>query len=367
MRRMLFAAAGVLLYAGANPGATAAPKTVTVDCDRGQTIANALLQGDFRSPLVVNIRGICNGSVVIDRDKVTLRGNPTATINATNENTDTVTVDANSVNLEKLTLSGGYYGVRNDQVFRLTITDCVIQDTRSDGVRVFVGDTRLSRTTVQRAGGNGVYITRGGSVGASYSQFLNNHDSGIYAFGNSTVGASNSTFSGNLTGVMVGTGAEGTFSGNTISWNTGVGLTAASSQVNIGGNNVIVNNANWGVWVYSGSMATIYGNRIEDNAWDGVSGDIGTTLVMNDNQIRRNGGFGIACRTDCTMELNSHTLEDNGAGGVLIERASKLTVIGTVRSRDNGWGLQCSDKESSVGGVELLDGTVSETCTDFDH
>lgn len=367
MRRMLLVAAVVLLYGGPSPGATAAPTTVKVDCDRGQRIATALLQGDFRRPLIVDVRGTCNGSIVIDRDKVTLRGDPSATINATNENTDTVTVDANGVTLEKLTLSGGYYGVRNDQVFRLYIADCVIQDTRSDGIRVFVGDTRIVRTTVQRAGANGVYITRGGSVGASNSQFLNNHDSGIYAYGNSTVSASNSTFSGNLTGIMVGTGSEGTFSGNTISGNTGVGLTAASSQVNIGGNNLIVNNANWGVWIYSGSMATIYGNRIEDNAWDGVSGDIGTTLVMNDNQIRRNGGFGIACRTDCTMELDGHTLQDNGAGGVLIEQASKLVLIGTVHSSGTGWGLQCSDKESSVGGVELLDGTVSDTCTDFDH
>jgi parallel beta-helix repeat protein len=367
MKKMLVVAAAGLFYAGALPGVTAELTAVSVDCDRGQRIANALLQGDFRKPLVVNIRGTCNGSVLIDRDNVTLRGAPTATINATNQNTDTVTVAAKGVSLEQLTLSGGNYGVRNNQVFGLTITDCVIQDTRSDGIRIFVGDTRLVRTTVQRAGANGVYITRGGSLGASNSQFLNNHDSGVYAYGNSTASVSTSTLSGNVTGVLLGTGSVGVFSGNTISWNTGIGLTVASSQANIGGDNTIVNNSQTGIWIYSGSMATIYGNTIEDNGWDGVAGDIGTTLVMNENQIRRNGWFGIVCRTGCTMELNSHTVQDNGAGGVFIERATKLTVIGTVNSTGNGWGLHCGDKESSVGGVELLEGTVSDTCTDYDH
>ena len=361
--------AATLLAASALGSASAQTITYTVDCAKGQTIAGALARADSRSPLLVNVRGTCNEFVAIARDNVTLRGDPTATIVAPNATSDVVAVDGNGVTLENLTLTGGYYGVRNNQVVRLNVRNSVIQDTASDGIRVFVGDTRVIGSTIQRAGGNGVYVTRGGSLGASgNSQFLNNANAGIYAYGNSTAAVSGSTISGNVTGVRLEPGAEGTFSNTTISGNSGVGITVASSQATIGGNNVITNNGAWGIWVYSGSTATIYGNRVADNAWDGISGDIGTTLILNGNQITGNGSFGVACRTNCTMELNGETLEGNGGGGVLVETGSKLMFAnGTTHWTGDGWGLQCSDKESSVGNLGLFDGTVSDTCTDFDH
>lgn len=371
MKTIFIWLAALLLFTGALPAATAAPNTITVDCDRGQTIANALMQGDFRKQLVVNIRGTCNGSVRIERENVTLSGDGTATIIATDASTDAVTVVANGANLEGLTLSGGRFGVSSYGVFRLVISDCVIEDTHMDGIRVFAGDTRVIRTTVQRAGANGVYVTRGGSVVASNSQFLNNSESGIYAYGNSTITANNSIFTGNVTGVLLGTGSQGSFNNNNISSNDVIGITVASSQARIGGDNTIENNGGTGIWVYHGGLATIFGNTIQGNAWDGVAGDIGTTLVMNQNAIRNNGGFGIACGNNCTMELDQHTgadysLTGNGAGGIVIGRASQLTLIGEVTVDGDGWGLQCDDKESSVGDAYLFNGTVSPGCTGFD-
>lgn len=365
MRKLGITAATVLAV-GVFGSVSAQTITYTVDCAKGQTIAGAIARADARSPLVVNVRGTCNESVAIGRDNVTLRGDPAATIIAPNSTSDVVAVDGNGVTLENLTLTGGYYGVRNNQVVRLLVRNSVIQDTASDGIRIFVGDTRVIGTTIQRAGGNGVYLTRGGSLGASgNSQFLNNANAGIYAYGNSTAGVSASTISGNVTGVLLGNGSEGTCSNTTISGNSGVGITVASSQANIGTNNVITNNGAWGIWVYSGSMATIYSNRIADNGSDGVNGYLGTTIVMNDNQITGNASFGIACTMNCSMELDTQTLENNVNGGILIEQGSKLAFIGTVHATGNGWGLQCSDKESSVSNVGLLDGTVSDTCTDF--
>jgi len=365
--RKLGIIAATVLAAGMIGSASAQTITYTVDCAKGQTISGAIARGDVHKPLVVNIRGTCNEFVTIRRENVTLHGDPTAAINAPNTDADVIFVGANGVTLENLTLTGGYYGVRVNGTFRTIVSNCVIQDTRMDGVRVFAGDVRVSNSTIQRAGESGAYLTRGGSLGASGSQFLDNASSGIYAIGNSTVSSSGSTFSRNVTGVLLGTGSEGTFSGTTISGNSGVGITVASSQANVGGDNVITNNGIWGVWVYSGSMATIYGNTIADNGADGVNGYLGTTIVMNDNQISGNGSFGIACTMNCTMELDRHTLENNAAGGIVIDQGSKLMLIGTIHSTGNGWGLQCVDKESSVGNVGLLDGTVSDTCTDFDH
>jgi hypothetical protein len=153
----LLAAAVSVAFAGPPPQAN----TFTVDCNRHQTISDAIERGDPHKPLVVNIRGTCNEFVTIKRENVTLHGDPTASITAPNADADLVTIDADGITLENLTLAGGYYGIRQEHAFRFMITNTVIQDTRGDGIRVFVGDTRFIDSTVQRAGANGVLVTRG--------------------------------------------------------------------------------------------------------------------------------------------------------------------------------------------------------------
>lgn len=363
--------AATLLGASASVALAGPPQqtnTFTVDCSRNQTISAAIARGDIHKPLVLNIRGTCTEFIRIDRDNVTLHGDPDASINAPNSDGDLITIAADGITLENLTLTGGYFGIRQDAAYRFVITKTTIQDTRSDGIRVFVGDTRISGSTVQRAGGNGVNLTRGGSLGASSTRFLDNASSGIRAYGNSTVSASGGTISGNVTGVLLEAGSHGSFSGVTISGNTETGIKVAFSQAIIGNKNIVSSNANFGIWVLNGSSAAIDGNKIEDNGWDGVSGDNGSTLTMRDNEIRRSGAFGIACRTNCTIIDQGDTLENNGAGGILLWQASKLYFnANPTHWSGDGWGLQCTDKESSVAGLELFDGTVSDTCTDFDN
>jgi hypothetical protein len=368
MRKLAIVAATVLA-AGAFASASAQTVTYMVDCARGQTITGAITGGDDRKPLVVNVRGTCNEFVAIRRDNVTLRGDPTASISAPSSEADLITIGANGVLLENLTLTGGRYGIVVDHAFRTNVSNCVMQDASMDGVRVLVGDVRIiNNSTIQRAGANGLHVARAASANLVDSRILDSANAGIHANLNSEVAVARSTISGNGTGVQLGNGSQGTVNNTTISGNRGVGITVASSQASIGTNNVITNNATWGVRVFSGAMATIYGNRIEDNGWDGVSGDVGATLVMNDNQIRRNGAFGIACRMNCTMENQGDTLENNGAGGMLIEQGSKLRFTeDPTHASGGGWGLQCSDKESSVANVDLFDGTVSKHCTDFNN
>jgi len=164
MRRTAFAAAVVLTAVWTLPGASAQSNTFTVDCNRGQKIATALAQGDFRKPLLINVRGTCVEFVTITRDRVTLRGDPAAELVAPTQNTDLVIIEARDVTLENLTLTGGSYGVRNNQGFSLMISNCVIQDTRSDGFRGFVGEARLMDTTIRNAGGAGISMMYGSKL-----------------------------------------------------------------------------------------------------------------------------------------------------------------------------------------------------------
>jgi hypothetical protein len=78
MRNIAIVTAVALTAIWTLPSASAQANTFTVDCNRGQKLANALRQGDFRKPLVINVRGTCREFVTIARDNVTLRGDPAA-------------------------------------------------------------------------------------------------------------------------------------------------------------------------------------------------------------------------------------------------------------------------------------------------
>jgi hypothetical protein len=374
MRRMLFGATLTLISAALLPPATAAPATtVAVDCNRGQTIANAFLQGDPRKALIVNIRGSCKESVVIDRDNVTLRGDPSATIYWPDGSADLVIVNANGLTLQNLTLTGGNFGVRQEHAVRVMITGCTIQDTAGNGIHEWVGDARVVNSTIQRAGGNGVNVMRGGTVAISGSQILDSKNSGIYVTGNAFVSVGSSTISGSAAdGVSLQNGSVGTFSNTVISESgrdptkSGMGLKIIGSRVDVGPGNSIINNPQNGVGVYGGGTAAISNNTISGNIWGGVFGYLGTTLNLYGNVITGNGA-GVGCGAHCAMDLNHDEIQNNWAYGVRIEQGSALIINGPVNGTGNGgWGLVCADKESSVGGPGTFNGTVSN-CTDFNN
>lgn len=68
--------AATIVAALAPPVNASVTKTVVVDCASGDTIANALTKG--ADELIVEITGICDEEIVIERDNVTLRGTDSA-------------------------------------------------------------------------------------------------------------------------------------------------------------------------------------------------------------------------------------------------------------------------------------------------
>ena len=243
----VLAASIPLAFAGP-PGLT---NIFTVDCSRGQTIASALKRADlFRSPLVVTVRGTCHEFVTITRANVTLRGDPSAEIVAPNQQGDLVTVSADRVTLENLTLTGGLTGLHQDHQPTFTAQNVVIQDTSGDGVRVRAGDARLIGCTVQRSGGIGITVLRGGSVVLSGgSQVLASAKAGVSASRNSMVSLDNSTIMGSgAQGIVLTESSQGTIlNGSTIAENAGHGVDVQMSQANIGGNNTIRDNGGFGI------------------------------------------------------------------------------------------------------------------------
>jgi hypothetical protein len=367
-RKQLFAAA--LLAVGMIASASAQTTSFTVDCTRGQSIADAITRADARKPLLVIVRGTCNESVTISREDVTLRGHPSvggAVAGAVGSNT--IVIFANRVSIEDLTVIGGNIGILLQGPFFADIRDTTVQSTSGAGIVVRAGDIAISGTTVEGAGGRGVILQRGASARITFSHLHGNTSQGIYAETNSTLILIGSRILANGShGIQLESGSQGSISGSQIAENeTGVFVNA--SQASIGSNNIISSNRQRGVLAQAGAKVGLSANTIALNQQDGVVGYLGATLVLHGNEISDNFGTGVACDVNCTLQIGGAGITRNEVHGILVMRDSLLILEEpmTDASGNYGWvDLWCGDKESSVGGLENFIGTVSDSCTGFD-
>lgn len=145
---LLLAAAALTPAYGQPPGAPGPPgggpaaRTVTVDCDRGDTVAAALATP--AQELTVLIHGVCHEDVVVARDRVTLRGRDPATdglrgVSASAEPPNAVVriEGAHQIRLERLSIAdGARNGVEVLGSQAITVEGCVIRDHGRDGLQV---------------------------------------------------------------------------------------------------------------------------------------------------------------------------------------------------------------------------------------
>lgn len=424
MKRIIHATAMTLIAVGLLPTASAQSITVTVDCSRGQTIANALKQGDFRKPLVVVVRGTCNEHVSISRDDVTLRGESGTepTVNGRDSGTDTIVILKDTVSIEDLTVTGGYNGIRLQGPFSAVVKNVFVRYTAMNGIHVRAGDMEIENSTVEYAGGSGLGLVRAASVRIfSNSHFQHNHLAGIYAEKNSTVSVSGGTVNGNgRTGIELMSGSEGTFNDGTISANGMHGIQLSQGSEGVIAHNTISHNGNAGVMVETGSHssfnnntitangtnpagswkmgvmvasgdADFLGDNISDNPGDGlwleraridfaggtITGNGGSGIFAlfaanfsaqsNLTTISGNHGYGIALMQNSVGAIFNAQLHDNGSWGIFLVQGSQLMLGQTDASgNDGGVDLYCGDHESSYAGG-FRTGTISPDCTDFNH
>ena len=230
--------------------------TINVDCGnpsaKVKTINSGLsLLGDTR-PAILLISGTCHENVVISGlDRVTLQGNPTATIDGGSDPiVGTVEIfDSQDVSLVNLTITAGGEGV-----------GCFGQSL-----------CRLTQVTVQNSLADGV-----GVAGRSHAQIVdtsirNNGDVGLF-LGPGSVNFFGGSVNGNASdGIVVrnaaylGIGAGDLFSEVTIQNNLGSGIRSAShSTVALGASN-IAGNAGDGVSLQSSSEMTMTNVSVVNN------------------------------------------------------------------------------------------------------
>ncbi|HKO44927.1 MAG TPA: hypothetical protein VJU84_16740 [Pyrinomonadaceae bacterium] len=131
-------AGGAPHFATVGPLADPTSVTVTVKCAKGDSINSALSKYQGARSLVVEISGMCHENVVVNRDRVTLRGTDPATdgIDAV-ENTDFIDAavwvrEAHRVTLENLKLTGGFGGLLATNVSTplLRVINCRMEGNR---------------------------------------------------------------------------------------------------------------------------------------------------------------------------------------------------------------------------------------------
>ena len=236
-------------------------------------------------------------------------------------------------------------------------------------MRVRFGDARLNDCTVQRSGGDGIYVLRGGSLvlSAAVTSWIRRGRHIGYRHG--LVNLNHSKVMRNRAqGIVLSQGSQGFITnGSTIAGNAGNGIDVLMSQADITGGNTIRDNGGFGIGGH-GSPITIAGNSITGNQNDGVMGYIGTTLVLHGNTISGNNGSGVISMGNSLVQISGATIENNGGNGITLVWGAKLILEEPATKVSGSYhALFCADNESSYTAMAPLDTTDTIQCTDFNH
>ena len=125
----------------ASPSSAQKSKTIKVDCSKGQSINKAL--EDKADELIIEISGMCEENVLVERHNVTLRGGDPAGdgIRAVDEGDDDVALTiAGTLNVavENLRLTGGERGLTVNNVIRgsVHVRNCNVEGNSRMGLKL---------------------------------------------------------------------------------------------------------------------------------------------------------------------------------------------------------------------------------------
>jgi hypothetical protein len=289
-------------------GSSAALANVrSVNCDKGQTIANVLKNvqpGD-----TIQLSGTCRENVLVSSptgqfNGITLDGQGTATISGPDPTLNVIELD----------------GVSNFTFHGLTITG------GNDGISINTGSSiAIDTVVVQNTGRHGIHFQRGSTMGfVVNSTVQNNPGNGIIINENSYV----------RVGFTAGVGAsEGDLGPCIVHGNGGYGIRiqrSSSARVYV---TTISNNTNNGVNIESASYAEIASDVINGNGKNGVAVSENSTLHLGDPTGTKtedtpntttvpNGQFGLSASWGSYVQGRLGTLSGTSGGSSFMHGAN---------------------------------------------
>jgi parallel beta-helix repeat protein len=225
-----------------------------VDCDRGDTIADALEKVQPGETLLIT--GICAENVEVGEahHDITLDGRGTGVIRAPDPTVDALYIYADEVTVTGLTVSGGRDGINLRGAQVTTIVGNVVENNASIGIDVH----RLSWATIKD------------------NIIRNNGAYGIMVYENSIAR---------------------------------IGFTQARAATP--NPNLIEGNGGTGVVVQRSSHADIGANIIRKNGGAGIVVDMGSHAVARANDISQNTSSGISVTNGSGMNLSTGSSDDS--------------------------------------------------------
>ena len=360
----------------------------TVDCEAGETIANAMSQAHAGSTIVIS--GTCEEAVVVTHDGITLDGGGTAVIDGADIDRWAIDVTGRQkVTIKGLTVENGHEnGIAITETSGVWLQDVTVRNTRrhkdyqADGHGIFVGHASsvvLTGTIVADGNaGNGItvwqsgnalaignYTPRGTPFPRASIQTNGNGEQGIFRGGSSSFAAF-SNFDDNTTVHA----KENTYSG--------ISVQQSSSFIIAGGADLeSTNNQGSGIEVGAASSAQFWGRAAETrtasglfdgnggagihvwgsssfNVWDaGVAVNI-TSTNNSWRGLHVSDGSMAAFSSPAAQPPSKVVISDNGAEG--IEAGSNASVFSKIplEVKDNAyegvgvWGSSHADLTGAV-------------------
>jgi len=391
------------VFAARPVAADGAPPTITVRCDRGESLARTLDRKPDASDLTIVVKGVCQENVTIKRGGVTLLADPSGgAISAPDVTSDAVHVTGDDVTIDGLSVTGGRGGIVASGARRLTLRRCTVRNTQRTGVFFFqAAGGMVDGCTVQNAGRDGIAL-EGASATVINSTISQNTRAGVTVANGSSgrigLDASSGGPAGNVigpngsTGLLI-SGASAVAAANTISGNGTdpaalfgrAGVTIVNgAQAQLPGGNTISTSAGAGIFVRGSALLmgnvnpdlgtvlnTVSGNGTASASQPGVELFLNSSGDLRNVVVDGNVGNGILVSTNSSMTLNNVTVTNSGRDGIQLVFGSSLFAAPPVSNVVNnaGFGLNCLDGESSVFGFVYTFGNgagdVSDTCTGF--
>jgi parallel beta-helix repeat protein len=284
----------------------AAAANVTIDCDAGAKIREALIRLKPSDTLLVT--GTCKENVVVPAEilRVTLDGQGKAMIDA-QPATAAIAITGREVTIKRFTIRGGRNGINVLRGASAMIDGNSIQQTGAAG---------------QPGSGLGINVAQHSFAAIVNNTIQNNPRAGILVHESSSAR---------------------------------IGFADVAST---GHGNTIQHNGREAILLQRGSTARIVGNTIRGNRGDGIAVEQASHAEIANNLIEENGSNGIT-----VTEHSGVHLEIKATGG------AGVTVPNRTAVPNAGWGIQCSVGGYVVGNIGSLIGAkgakgFDSTCID---
>lgn len=341
-------------------GSKIKPTELFVNCEAGEKVADALAQTPKIGRVTITVNGVCEESVEISRDDVTLQGTSQGDgLSCPSGNWFALSINGGRrVQLYNLSLIGGDHGLMATGGASFEAYNLSVSNTSNAGVTVGMGASgTISGSNVTDCS-RGIVTDLGGSIIISGSQITN-----------STLwGVQGNNIEMNSGSIVRNSGWDGVFGGDItlnnviIENNQGVGAFVIEGTLDISGSGTLIRANNSGVGAMSGGNVDLRdGARVTENLGSGVFAGVGSTIKLRNAIIEGNLGNGLNLGGGSSAYLEEgNIIRGNGSDGIFLGDISVAAFYGgTNQISENGrYGIYCMPAPS-VAQISGDVGTVS--------